>query len=311
MLLQTSLLEEFSQYLRGMRHLSKHVENRHLRWVGRWVNYLCQRDEDPMSPHLNTVADWSAWIREHLSPSSQRQALAALRAFYEYLWLTGRAAGNPFKAIKADKPRERARTILTVEQMRAMFAALDGTAPTDIRDRAILHYMYATLCRPGEACEATIDSLDLKAAAVIRYSPKTRREKWVPLYPDAVEALKVWLQWGRPYYLQGKRSPFLFIGALGRSSSTRNGRIVGITTETLRQIIRRTAERAGITLKLTPYDIRHTAATHLLENGADIRYIQELLDHVDIRTTQIYTHVRPNALRRTYEQYHPMMQNNR
>src|SRR5690606_25530837 len=160
-------------------------------------------------------------------------------------------------------------------------------------DRAMVHFMYATLCRPGEVCELKMQQLDLARGGVIRYSAKTNREKWLPLYPAAIEAMNDWLTWGRPRYLRGRSSPFVFIGQAGRPQTTRNGRVVGVTTETLRQVIRRAAKRAGLDHNLTPYDIRHTAATHMIERGANLRYVQELLDHVDIRTTQIYTHVRP------------------
>ena len=301
-----SIAAEYDAYLSGFRHLAPHTRQRHIRWLHRWLLFLRARGEDVFQPSLESVGAFSEQVRRQYSVTSQWQATSVLRSFYEWLWLNGKTGGNPFRLVRRPKPINRARVILTEEEMLRLLAAFDGTRSSDIRDRAMVHFMYATLCRPGEVCELRMQQLDLARGGVIRYSAKTNREKWLPLYPAAIEAMNDWLTWGRPRYLRGRSSPFVFIGQAGRPQTTRNGRVVGVTTETLRQVIRRAAKRAGLDHNLTPYDIRHTAATHMIERGANLRYVQELLDHVDIRTTQIYTHVRPKALRAQYEMYHPL-----
>lgn len=302
-----SISSDYDRYLSDFRNLSEHVRRRHIRWLHRWLLFLRSRGEDYLQPSLEAVGEFTRKVRVEYSVTTQWQATGALRSFYEWLWLNGKVGGNPFRLVKRDKPVRRARTILTEEEIMRMLESFDGSRLSDIRDRAMLHYMYATLCRPGEVCELQMQHLDLQRGGVVRVSPKTRKEIWLPLPQPSLQALQDWLTWGRPQFLRDMTSPFVFIGRSGRARASRNGRPCGITTESLRQMIRRAAQRAGIDYRnLTPYDIRHTAATHMIERGAGLRYVQELLDHTDIRTTQIYTHVRPQALREQYEMFHPL-----
>jgi integrase/recombinase XerC len=177
--------------------------------------------------------------------------------------------------------------------LNAAAVAADDGSPVGLRDLAIMELLYATGIRVGELCALDLDEVD-RSRRVVRVFGKGRKERSVPYGVPAAAALDTWLQTARPKLVQPGSGPALFLGARG-------GRI---DQRTVRRLVHARIDAVDAP-DLSPHGLRHTAATHLLEGGADLRSVQEMLGHSSLATTQIYTHVSAERLRRAYEQAHP------
>lgn len=210
---------------------------------------------------------------------------SSVRAFYADAVRRGRVAANP--AVDLHRPKQPARlpTALRPGTVAAVLDGIDGSDPIDLRDRAILEVLYATGLRVSELAALTV--ADVRGRSEVRTRGKGGRDRVVPLGRPAREAVERWIAGGRPQLLRDA-GDHLWIGVRGGSLDTRG----------VRRVVR---ARLGT----HPHAVRHSFATHLLEGGADLRVVQELLGHVDLATTQIYTHVTRDHLRRTYVRSHP------
>ncbi|HTE02904.1 MAG TPA: tyrosine recombinase, partial [bacterium] len=184
--------------------------------------------------------------------------------------------------------------VLTVTEVEQLLAAPDPSTPEGARDRAMLELMYASGLRVSETVGLALSDIDL-AHEVVRCLGKGNKERVVPVGTQAVRALRVYLAQVRPRLVRVRPTQALFVSRLGRP----------LTRQGCWKLIRRHARRAGITRPLTPHVLRHSFATHLLERGADLRAVQEMLGHASISTTQIYTHLTRERLRDVYRQSHP------
>ena len=219
---------------------------------------------------------------------------AAARSFYAHLQLIGRRADNPAAAVSL--PR-RARTLpktLSAGEAERLITAARGTQPRDLRDHALVELLYGAGLRVSEAVGLEKNGIDLDDR-LVRVVGKGGKERIVPVGRPAVEALRRYLSRGRPY-LDTRHRPELFLNARG-GALTRAGAFL---------ILRRLAEKAGLDpLKVHPHLLRHSFATHLLEGGADLRSVQEMLGHADLSTTELYTHVSDRRRRESYFRSHP------
>jgi integrase/recombinase XerD len=228
------------------------------------------------------------------SPATIARRVAAMRSFFRHQTLLGARADNP--AAELDLPRRRRtlpRTLSPAEAERLVEAAA-GTTPRDLRDRALVELLYGAGLRVSEAVGLDKSSVDLDAR-LVRCIGKGSKERVVPVGRQAVQALRRYLSRGRPF-LDTRHRPELFLNAKG-GGLTRAGAFL---------ILRRLAAKAGLEPeRVHPHLLRHSFATHLLEGGADLRSVQEMLGHADLATTELYTHVSDRRRRELYFQAHP------
>ena len=250
------------------------------------------------SPASATPEEIEAWLaglraRGH-APSSIARRAAAARSFYRHLVLLGSRRDNP--AAEVDLPRRRRRLprFLSPGEVERLIQAATGTTPRALRDRALVELLYGAGLRVGEAVGLERGAVDLEQR-LVRCRGKGDKERVVPLGREAAEALRRYLARGRPY-LDRHHRPELFLNAQG-GALTRAGVFL---------ILRRLAARAGLEPeRVHPHLLRHSFATHLLEGGADLRSVQEMLGHADLGTTEIYTHVSERRRRDAYFRAHP------
>jgi len=247
------------------------------------------------------VRAWLADLRARgQAPASVARRAAAARALFRHLVLLGFRPDNP--AAEVDLPRRRTRLprSLSVREVERLIAAAAGTSPRDLRDQALVELLYGAGLRVSEAVGLDRGRVDL-GNRLVRCLGKGDKERVVPLGEEAVKALGRYLARGRPY-LDRRHRPELFLNAQG-GPLTRAGAFL---------ILRRLAGRAGLDpTRVHPHLLRHSFATHLLEGGADLRSVQEMLGHADLGTTELYTHVSDRRRRETYYQAHPHARRNR
>jgi integrase/recombinase XerD len=245
-----------------------------------------------------TTEELERWLADQRaagrSPATLARRAAAAREFYRHQMLLGARRDNP--AAELDLPRRVRRLPRTLSPGEAerLVEAANGTTPRDLRDRALVELLYGAGLRVGEAVGLERGAVDLEAR-LVRALGKGSKERIVPLGREAVAALQRYLARGRPY-LDRRHRPELFLNAQG-GGLTRAGAFL---------ILRRLAARAGLEPeRVHPHLLRHSFATHLLEGGADLRSVQEMLGHADLATTELYTHVSDRRRRELYYQAHP------
>jgi integrase/recombinase XerD len=228
------------------------------------------------------------------SSASVARALVSVRCLLKFLAAEERIDGRILEALDAPKTWERIPEVLSPADVTALLGAPDISTPLGLRDRALLELLYATGARATETVTITLDRLDLDLRYV-RVIGKGDKERIVPVGRAAVKAVRAYLDGAREALLRGRTTDLVFVTRLGAP----------LRREDLWQIVRRHALRAGIRGKVSPHTLRHSFATHLLAGGADVRHVQEMLGHATVRTTQIYTHVETERLRRIHKEFHP------
>ena len=312
--------EALRRFVRSLeaRDASPNTRRSYEATVGAYLAWLASRDADWQAPGRSTLRAYLAELSEGHAKTSVAQRLAALRAFHRYCVRAGLAPGDPWGAIVTPRLPRRLPQVLEIAQVEAMLAVLDedvvaagaGTSVTGrhdpdlalalaLRDRALVEVAYAAGLRISELAAADLGSLDLRRGE-IRVLGKGRKERIGLLGRPARDALRAYLDDGRPV-LAARRSPLedepttVFLNHHGSPLGVRG----------LRMRLDRLRRLAGLPEGVSPHTLRHSFATHLLEGGADLRVVQELLGHESLATTQIYTHVSPTRLRDAYRQAHP------
>jgi integrase/recombinase XerD len=249
----------------------------------------------PADASAEEIEAWLADLRARgQAPSSVARRAAAARTFYRHLVALGVRADNPAAEVDLPRRRQRLPRSLSLGEVERLIEAANGTTPRSIRDRALVELLYGAGLRVSEAVGLERGDVDLESRAV-RCIGKGDKERVVPLGGQAVQALRRYLSRGRPY-LDRRHRPELFLNAQG-GALTRAGAFL---------IVRRLAAKAGLDPeRVHPHLLRHSFATHLLEGGADLRSVQEMLGHADLGTTEIYTHVSDRRRREAYFEAHP------
>jgi integrase/recombinase XerD len=241
------------------------------------------------------LAAFIAWLGESgQAPRSVARVVHALHGFYRFAVREGQVEADPMEHLRAPKVFRGLPRYLTNAQIEALLAAPDTTTPLGVRDRAILETLYATGLRVSELIALSASDVDL-AVGLLRCIGKGRKERLVPIGRLAREWIERYVRDFRPELARDPSASVLFV-------NHRGGRLSRMG---LWGIVRKHAMVAGVARTLTPHVLRHSFATHLLEHGADLRALQAMLGHADISTTQIYTHVTRERLRRIYDQFHP------
>ena len=286
----------FLRHLEVEKHASPHTIRAYGRDLAQWVRFVAQSERaDAVAARLvlgATTRDVRAWLAalhgRGLDAVSVARKLAAVRSLYRFLARRGVVRRNPAREVRAPRVARKLVTFLPTDEAKAMVdaRALGGDARE--RDVAVLEMLYATGLRVSELAGLDLDALD-RDARTVRVLGKGGKERMVPYGAPAARALDTYL--GRRATDRGP----VFVNARG-------GRL---TPRSIHTIVRRAARAAGVTRRVSPHTLRHTFATHLLDGGADLRMIQELLGHSRLSTTQRYTHVSTVQLLKTYEAAHP------
>jgi len=236
----------------------------------------------------------AAEVRQGKSPRTVSRYLSAYRQYYRWLLREGVIDSDPVALIESPRIGRGLPKALTEEQVEALLAAPDTDTLLGLRDRAMLELMYATGLRVSELVNLELVNLNLNQG-VVRVLGKGRKERLVPMGEEAHASLTLYLSSGRPALLDGAQTDRLFV----------THRKSGMTRQAFWYMVKRHAGRCDITQKLSPHMLRHSFATHLLNHGADLRVVQLLLGHSDLSTTQIYTHIAREGLKRMHEAHHP------
>jgi integrase/recombinase XerD len=249
----------------------------------------------PAEASPEEIEGWLAELRaKGQAPSTVARRAAAARTFYRHLVALGLRADNPAAQVDLPRRRQRLPRSLSLGEVERLIEAANGTTPRSFRDRALVELLYGAGLRVSEAVGLERGGVDLESRTV-RCVGKGDKERVVPLGTQAVEALRRYLSRGRPH-LDRRHRPELFLNAQG-GALTRAGAFL---------VVRKLAARAGLDPeRVHPHLLRHSFATHLLEGGADLRSVQEMLGHADLGTTEIYTHVSDRRRRDAYFRAHP------
>ena len=296
----TAALAAFERHLAVERDLSAHTVRAYLGDVTSLLAHAARLGrEEPEHLDLRTLRSWLAnqQVTGRSRTTLARRATAA-RVFTAWLARTGRTSANHGATLGSPKQLRTLPPVLRADEadslVRNAVQAADDGSPLGLRDAALLELLYATAIRVGELVSLDVDDVD-RERNVVRVLGKGRKERSVPFGHPAAQALDRWMESGRAALLADGAGPALFLGARGRRIDQRAVRTL---------VHRRIAEVPGAP-DIGPHGLRHTAATHLLEGGADLRAVQEILGHASLATTQLYTHVTTDRLRRAYQQAHP------
>jgi len=293
-----NLVRGFILYLSDERGAPAHTVESYRRDLADGLAYLAGRGREGFSLPTLTAADFRgylAWMKERgLSHRTMARRLAAWRSFFRYLVREKMVQENPVLAVRAPRPEKKLPSFLYPQEVLPLVTAPAGGGALALRDRALLETLYASGVRVAELVATDLGDLELGRGR-LRVMGKGGRERMAPLGDAAVAALRLYLEGGRPRLLSGKKVRAVFLNARG-------GRL---TARGVRQVIDRWVKKAELARKVSPHVLRHTFATHLLEGGADLRSVQELLGHASIKTTQIYTHVTRERLKEVYRRSHP------
>ncbi len=294
------LLSAYGRHLVSERDLSTHSVRAYVADVRGLLEHLARLGHDDLT--TADIRGIRSWLAQQQALGKARGTIArratAARVFTAWAHRTGHAPTDPGLLLGSPKAHRSLPGVLGRSAAEALLdlagTAADDDGPVGLRDLAILELLYATGIRVGELCGLDVDDLD-PDRRVVRVFGKGRKERTVPYGAPAAAAVDRWLRLGRPTLVRGGSGPALFLGARG-------GRI---DQRAVRRMVHARLADVPDAPDLGPHGLRHTAATHLLEGGADLRSVQELLGHASLATTQIYTHVSSERLRAAYEQAHP------
>ena len=288
--------DRFLQYLVVEKGLSRNTIEAYARDIQSYISFLKERG----MIHLgNSSAGQTLFFFKHLrekglSARSLARTLSALKSFYRFLMQERAIQENPLHRIRTPRIVPGLPSVLASGEVEELLRQPKPNQPLGIRDRAMLELLYATGLRVSELIHLGVNDVNLEVGWV-RTRGKGSKERIVPIGLSASQTLKIYLSGPRRHWALHSGSDTLFLGRRGR----------GITRQGFWKIIRKYARSAKIQKRITPHTLRHSFATHLLEHGADLRSVQTMLGHVDIATTQVYTHVSREHLKYLHHKYHP------
>jgi integrase/recombinase XerD len=289
-------LEQFRDYLALEAGNSGHTVENYLRDVRRMVTHVAA--SGITGPDAITATGLRQFVYAlkdlGLSPATIHRQISALRTYFRFLVAEGVLTRNPSERLESPKRWRSLPSVLTVAEINRLLAAPTPDQPLGIRDRALLELAYATGARVSELIGVNVQDLSFEEG-LARLFGKGAKERLVPVGRRALGAVALYVREARPGLDRGKGGGRVFLNARGTPLSR-----VGAWG-----IIKQAARGAGLAKRVTPHTLRHTFATHLLEGGADLRAVQEMLGHADLATTQIYTHVDREYLRTVHRQFHP------
>jgi integrase/recombinase XerD len=294
------LVLDFLAYLEFERGLSRNTLEAYRTDLLQFGRFLARRELSALDARPGDVADFLAELaagdgdRPPASTATIHRKTACLRSFYRHVRREGLLESDPTATLTPPRRSRKLPHVLTRGEIDRLLSQPRGMEPAALRDRAMLEVMYACGLRASEAIGLELTDVDLEDR-VLRARGKGSKERVVPIGQPAVQALRAYLERGRPGLVKGAREAHVFVNFRGGA----------LTRQGLYKIVRRHAVTAGLADRMSPHTLRHTFATHLLAGGCDLRSVQEMLGHADVSTTQLYTHLSSQRLKDVYFQAHP------
>ncbi|SCW47792.1 site-specific tyrosine recombinase XerD [Mucilaginibacter sp. NFR10] len=293
-----SAIKGFQAYLKLEKSLSDNSIEAYRRDIEKLYQYSDSQIVK-LKPELITLTDLRGfinWINElGMIPSSQARILSGIKAFYKYLLMEDIIKSDPSELLESPKIRRKLPDTLSYGEINKIIAALDLSKPEGMRNKAILETLYGSGLRVSELTELKLSNLYLDIE-FIKVTGKGNKERLVPIGSEAIKALKIWIENVRVHNpIKRGEEDYVFLNRRGTRLSRQ---IIFLTIKGL-------AETIGLKKKISPHTFRHSFATHLVEGGADLRAVQEMLGHESITTTEIYTHLDREYLKSTISQFHP------
>ena len=288
-------VDRFEQYLREVKQASENTVQSYRRDLMQMITYLEEKEIREAAKVTKTSLHGYILHMEEQGKAATTisRMMAAMKAFFNYECMQARIRRNPAESLHAPKVEKKAPVVLSVDQVSALLAQPSGQTPKKIRDKAMLALLYATGIRVSELIGIQMEDINMNIGFLVCRDGE--RERTIPFGRSAKAALEEYLEHARNELLRGRESDYFFVNCTGGAMS-RQG---------FWKIIKYYGEKAGIEEDITPHTLRHSFAAHLLENGADIRAIQEMLGHADISSTQIYSQLVKKQLKDVYQKSHP------
>ncbi|MBE0416738.1 MAG: tyrosine recombinase XerC [Coriobacteriia bacterium] len=288
-------LDAFLQYLSAERGLSEHTLRAYSSDLLRYFEWAERSNVDPLRLTHRALRRYLADLdRSGYARRTISRRLAALRTFMGYLSDEGIVTSDPSRVVSAPRTPRHLPDVVPQDVLRVLLDTPDPDTLVGIRDRAILEVLYASGIRVSELTGLTLNRLDLRFG-LATVMGKGSKERVVPLHQFAIRRVRDYLEWARPKLVRGDDPGTVFLSTRGNP----------LSADAVRRLLKTHLATAGAATALSPHSLRHTFATHLLEGGADLRTVQELLGHVALSTTQIYTHVSMKRLQDVHRQAHP------
>ena len=290
------LLDQFLHYLVVEKGLSRNTIEAYSHGLNRFLDHLRKKGirEWAKVSKFEVRAFLLFLKRQGLSTKSVVRNLVAIRTFFKFLIQEGLLEFNPVEELESPKVAKTLPKILSLKEVEQLLEQPNPETPLGTRDRAMLELLYATGMRVSELTQLPTHQINLEGGYVLVYG-KGSKERIVPLGKEAMKWVDLYLRTAREKLAKGRESPTLFINRSGK----------GMSRQRFWKSLKTYGQRAGIRKRITPHLLRHSFASHLLERGADLRSVQMMLGHVDISTTQIYTHVTGERLKKVHQRYHP------
>lgn len=290
------LLHEYLYFLQVERGLALNTLESYERDLRKYIDFLSKQNiKDFNKTNKSVIIAYLLYLRKiGLANSTVSRSSSSIRSFYQFLVREGFLDNDPTVSLELPKTEKRLPKVLSIKEVDLLLSQPNTKKILGLRDKAMLELIYATGIRVSELINLDINSIDLKMGYA-KCLGKGSKERIIPVGSQANNALEQYILNARKKLIGKKREDALFVNQHG-SRLTRQG---------FWKIIKRYAKKAKINKKITPHTLRHSFATHLLENGADLRSVQELLGHADISTTQIYTHITQKHLKEVYFKNHP------
>ncbi|MBN2373409.1 site-specific tyrosine recombinase XerD [bacterium] len=291
------LLDHFLTYLVIEKGLAENTIESYDRDLRSYLQYLnsqgIRQINDSTATHI--LGHFDSLKRQNLSARTRARHLASIRHFYSFLFKKGFVINNPSHMMSTPKIWKRIPTVLSYSQVEDLLSRPDVKTILGVRDKTLLELLYATGMRISEILDLSFNAVNLQSGFCI-CTGKGAKQRVIPIGRLALSWLEEYLKSARPELSKGKEEEDYLILTRKGGKMTRQGAW---------KILKNYAVQAGLSHNVTPHTLRHSFATHLLENGADLRIVQTLLGHADISTTQIYTHVGLDRVKRIYERFHP------
>ncbi len=291
-----ALVDQFFNFLLVEKGLSKKTIEAYSRDISRYRDFLAENKAAVFSEEdTPLILKYLIHLRKSgLAARSRARHLIAIRGLYRFLFQEKNLRSDPARLIDLPKTSFKLPDVLTRQEIELLMRAPDTAKPLGVRDAAMLEVLYAAGLRVSELVNLTLRDINLEAGFV-RVLGKGSKERIVPIGMPAKQKIDHYLGTVRSSRLKDKSSPYLFVARAGRP----------MTRQGFWKLLRRYAQQAGLSKKISPHSLRHSFASHMLEGGADLRAVQVMLGHVDISTTQIYTHVTRDHLKQLHRKFHP------
>ncbi|MEA4875110.1 site-specific tyrosine recombinase/integron integrase [Anaerorhabdus sp.] len=293
-------LDSFLDYIKISKSGSIKTEDAYRRDIGRFLDYLHEEkitsfekvDKEVMMNYMTLLRSGKI-TKTKISNTSFARVLSSLRSFYKYLNRYEGIENNPIQYFKSPKSKKSLPNFLTFEQMMNLLRSFDLDDPAQLRNRCIIETIYACGLRISEATSLKINNIHF-SQQVLTVVGKGNKERMIPFYPKCGRLIEKYMNEARSLWIKEEHG-YLFVSQSGKP----------ITPRAVQMILKDAGERIGLSVEVHPHMLRHSFATHMLDNGADLRTVQELLGHENLSTTQIYTHVTVDRLKNVVKQSHP------